>query len=211
LISYFREKSSAIFELKTKTVNIKNVLKLEPARNIVISWSLSSSRIAREEERGAPSELERIDAARKVSESGFWVGFHFDPIIRCSGWEEDYEKTIMRLLEAVAPSKIAWISLGSLRFISFLKVVIKERFPGTKIIYDEFIKGKDGKIRYFRPIRLELYRKIVSFIKRRGEERIPLYFCMETGDFWRDVMGWVPARGEDLGSHLAFSLDQSRR
>jgi len=49
LVSYFRKKRNVIFELKTKTVNIKNILKIEPAPNVVVAWSLNSLRIANEE------------------------------------------------------------------------------------------------------------------------------------------------------------------
>jgi len=206
LVSYFRKKRNAIFELKTKTVNIKNILKIEPAPNVVIAWSLNSSRIAHDEEKGAPSVEERIDAARRVSETGFRIGFHFDPIIRHPDWEKGYEEVIKKLLETVDPARIAWISLGSLRFPASLKAIIEERFPKTKIIYDEFIKGKDGKLRYFKPLRLELYKKIVGFIRAWGGEEIPLYFCMESEDIWREAMGWVPKGEENLEAYLSFPL-----
>ena len=207
LISYFREKRNAIFELKTKTVNINNVLKMKPARNIVIAWSLNSSKIAQEEEIGAPPVIERINAASKVSERGFLVGFHFDPLIRYPEWEKDYREVIKKMLETVNPTRIAWISLGSLRFPHLLKAIIKKRFPRTKIIYEELIKGKDGKLRYFKPLRLELYKKIISYIRDFGGEQIPLYFCMENKEVWSDVMGWVPEGKENLEAYLSFPLD----
>lgn len=206
LISYFREKRNVLFEMKTKTVNIESILKIEPARNVVIAWSLNSIKIAHEEEKGAPPVAERIDAARKVSEKGFLVGFHFDPIIRYHGWEKGYGEVIKKLLKTVNPARIAWISLGSLRFPPFLKAVIEERFPRTKIIYDEFIKGKDGKLRYFKPLRLELYKKIIGFIKNCGGGQIPLYFCMESEEIWQKAMGWVPRGKEDLEAFLSSPL-----
>jgi spore photoproduct lyase len=206
LVSYFRKKRNAIFELKTKTANIKNILKIEPAPNVVIAWSLNSFRIAREEEKGAPPVEERIDAARRVSERGFRIAFHFDPIIRHPDWEEEYKEVIKKLLSTVDPARIAWISLGSLRFPLALKGIIEERFPRTKIIYDEFIKGKDGKLRYFKPLRLELYKKIVGFIKKWGGEEIPLYFCMEGEDVWREAMGWIPKGEESLELYLSSPL-----
>lgn len=206
LVSYFRKKRNAIFELKTKTVNIKNILKIEPASNVVIAWSLNSLRIAREEEKGAPSVEERIAAARRVSETGFRTGFHFDPIIRHPDWEVGYKEVIKKLLATVDPARIAWISLGSLRFPASLKAIIEERFPKTKIIYDEFIKGKDGKLRYFKPLRFELYKKIVGFIREWGGKEIPLYFCMESEDIWREAMGWIPKGEENLEAYLSSRL-----
>ncbi len=203
LISYFRGKGKAFLELKTKTVEIDNILKLKPADNVVISWSLNTFRVAREEERGAPGVEERIKAAAQVSKKGFRLGFHFDPLIRYSGWEEEYAEVIEWLLKMVDPHKISWISLGSLRFPPSLKLLLKQRFPHIKIIYDEFIRGKDGKLRYFKPLRLELYKKIVSFIKGYGGRRIPLYFCMESKEVWRKVMDWVPKGKEDVEKFLS--------
>ncbi len=211
LISYFKGKENALLELKTKTVNIKNILKAEPAQNVVIAWSLSSSRIADREEKGAPAVEQRINAARRVSEKGFWVAFHFDPIIRYPGWEKDYEEVVKSLLKAVDPARISWISLGSLRFVPVLKTIILARFPKTKLVYDEFVKGKDGKLRYFRPLRLELYKKIVGFIKKWGGQKIRLYLCMENDDIWRDVIGWVPRGKESLERYLALPLGSSRK
>jgi spore photoproduct lyase len=209
LVSYFRKKRKAIFELKTKTVNIINILKIDPAPNIVIAWSLNSARIASEEEKGAPSVEERIDAARRVSERGFRTGFHFDPIIRHPDWEDGYREVIKKLLKSVDPTGIAWISLGTFRFPPCLKAIIEERFPSTKIVYDEFIKGKDGKLRYFRPLRLELYKKILGFIREAGGKGIPLYFCMESEDVWREAMGWIPRGKKNLEKYLSSPLDQS--
>ena len=210
LISYFRGKSPVLFELKTKTVNIQNVLKAEPASNIVISWSLNSPTIARSEEAKAPPVEERIDAALQVAHKGFFVGFHFDPLIRYPGCEAEYESLIARLFGKINPEKIAWISLGSLRFPPSLKPVIQERFPSTKIIYEEMVKGLDGKLRYFRPSRLDLYQRIIRSIKENGGEKVPLYLCMESDAIWRKVLGRVPKGKESLESYLSSPLANSK-
>lgn len=209
LVSYFRKKPQALFELKTKTLNIKNILYTEPAPNIIISWSLNSSRVAESEEGGAPSVEERIQAARQVSDKGFRVGFHFDPLIRYPGYEEDYKRVIENLMDSVDADRIAWISFGSLRFPPSLKPIIQERFPKTKIVHEEMIKGRDGKLRYFRPLRLELYRTVISFLKEKGGSSIPLYFCMESESTWRDILGWIPEGKEDLEAYLASPQGKS--
>ncbi len=207
LISFFRKRPRALFELKTKSTNIKNVLRQKPAENIVISWSLNSSRMAEELEIGAPALMKRIETARRVCQKGFRVGFHFDPLIRHPGWREDYDEIIENLFKSIQMNKIAWISLGSLRFPANLKSIIRMRFPKTKILFDEFIKGKDGKFRYFKPLRIELYKKIVASIKRHGGSNIPLYFCMESEEVWREVMGWVPSSKKEVEKVLSFPVD----
>lgn len=51
-----------------------------------------------------------------------------------------------------------------------LKSIVEQRFPQSKIVYCEFITGLDNKIRYFKPLRLEFYKKMVAWIKELGPE-----------------------------------------
>ncbi len=206
LISYFRTKTFVLFELKTKTVNIENLLSVEPAENIIISWSLNSEGIARMEEKGAPPVHCRIEAAQRIAKRGFRVGFHFDPIILHSGWEEGYAEIISSLFSSIEPNQIAWISLGSLRFPPHLKPIIQRRFPKSRIIYEEMIRGKDGKYRYFKPLRIDLYRKIVNLIKRNGGEKVPLYFCMESKEIWEKGLKKKPRDKDDVEKSISLPL-----
>jgi len=206
LISYFRQKPHVWFELKTKTVNISHLRKLKPPENVVVSWSLNSSIMAQEQEKGAPSIAERILAAKDVSERGFWVGFHFDPLIHYQGWEKGYAEVVKMLFRQINPAKIAWISLGSLRFPPDLKAIITKRFPKAKIFFDEFIKGLDGKYRYLKSLRLKLYSHIVKSIVKHGGSKIPLYFCMESKDIWRSVLGWEPKGKKEIEQFLSCPL-----
>jgi spore photoproduct lyase len=206
LIEYFRTKTNVLFELKTKTTNIKNVMDTESADNVIVAWSLNSEKIASLEEIGAPSVSERIEAAKQVSAKGYKVAFHFDPIILYKDWEEGYAGVIDNLMRAIDAEKIAWVSLGSLRFPRDLKTKIKERFPQSKILYEEFIRGNDGKMRYFKPLRIQLYRVIVGLLAKGKGKKIPLYFCMESNEIWREVLKKNPRDKEDVENYLTLSL-----
>ena len=209
-ISYFRRRPRAFFEFKTKTAQVEALLRIRPAENIVVSWSLNSERIAAAEEIGAPSVAVRLEAARAVAARGFPVGFHFDPLVFYPGWEEDYGQVIEKMLLAVPARRIRWISLGSLRFPRALKPVIERRFPASPIICGELIRGRDGKLRYFKPVRLDLYRKIAGFIKDFGGGRIPVYFCMEDAEVWEKGLGRKPGRKEEVESLLSPRVDGSK-
>lgn len=206
LIPYFKKKKNAFLELKTKTLNIDNVLTLDPAENIVIAWSLNSPRIAEQEEKGVPPVKERIQAAQEVVKRGYRVAFHFDPLIFYPGWENEYSQVVEEVFTTVNHSKIAWISLGSLRFPPYLKEIIKERFPFSNIIYEELIKGKDGKFRYFKPIRKKMYKRIVEEINKRKKVLIPLYFCMESIDLWKEIMKKKPKDEVEVEKFLTSSF-----
>jgi len=210
LIAYFRSKPSVLFELKTKTVNTDNILSASASENIVIAWSLNSDVIAQKEEKGAPSVMERLEAATAVSKRGFPVAFHFDPLILYSGWEDGYEEIIDALFTAVNADRIAWISLGSLRFPPALKDIIKNRFPDSRIIYEELVRGEDGKLRYFKPLRLRLYTTIVNQIQNRVGNRVPLYFCMESGEIWRKVLKKEPKGKEAIENYLSLPFRYGR-
>lgn len=197
-IAYFRQKPAVLFELKTKTVAIEDVLQHEPAENIVLSWSLNSPEMAGSEELGAPSVDERLEAAREAVVRGFPVGFHFDPLIHYPGWEDGYLTVMDRLLRLVPASRIRWLSLGSLRFPPALSPIIARRFPRTKILTGELVPGRDGKLRYLKPVRLNMYQKMVRFLQSRGGGKIPLYFCMEDREIWREGIGLSPGRKEEV-------------
>jgi len=204
LISYFRKKTRVNFEFKTKTLNIDNVMSEEPAENIIMAWSLNTEYIAEKEEKGAPRVKDRIEAAFQVQEKGYRVAFHFDPLILYPGWEQGYGAVIDRLFSRINPSRIAWMSLGSLRFPKPLKTLIRKRFPESKIIYEEMIRGIDNKLRYFKPLRIKLYQEAVNTIRSYSKERVPLYFCMESKEVWQKVLDKEPGSKEEVEAFLSL-------
>jgi spore photoproduct lyase len=169
-------------------------MNLEHNGHTIISWSLNSSKVVLTEEGGIPQLKERLEAAAKCQKNGYWLGFHFDPIIYYPGWEEDYKNTIKMLFSYIKPQGIAWISLGTFRYMPPLKDIIKVKFPKTKIIYGEFVPGLDGKKRYFKPIRIHIYKKMLSWL-RNYAANAPVYLCMELADVWKKVFGFVPDKG----------------
>lgn len=197
LIPFFIKQKNALLELKTKSNNINNLLKFKPKGNIVISWSLNPQKIIDQYETGSASLSQRLEAAKKCSELGYKIAFHLDPIILHDNWEKDYSDLIDNIFKYVNPKDIIWVSVACFRYTQNLKNVILERFPKTKIFLGEMIRCEDGKYRYIRPIRVNIYRKIITQIKNYGEN-IPIYFCMESPAVWLDVFGKLPHQMENL-------------
>jgi spore photoproduct lyase len=72
------------------------------------------------------------------------------------------------------------------------------------------VRGRDGKLRYFKPIRLELYRQAVIFVRRFGGDRVPVYFCMEDAEVWEKGLGRKPGRKEEVELFLSPRMGGSK-
>ena len=192
LVEFMAKQKQAVLELKTKSAVIDNLKDLNHNGRTVVAWSLNSPVIMEKEEIRTATVDERLTAAAQCAEWGYKLAFHFDPIIDHSGWEEGYEKTITKLFQIVPAENIVWISLGALRYLPPLKTIGTNRFPGSRIFYQEFIEGLDNKKRYFRPRRVTLYKHIYNLLKKRAAQSTCIYFCMESDEIWQEVMGFVP-------------------
>jgi spore photoproduct lyase len=201
LVPAFAAQNSTILELKTKTTAVNRLRHLPHNRKTILAWSVNTARIIAEEERHTASLAARLEAAAKCESWGYPLAFHFDPIVIYDGCEADYELVVKQIFSHVSADNIVWISLGTFRFMPALKPIIQKRFPKSSIIYGEFITGLDGKMRYFKPLRIEIYQKIVACI-RTYAPRTFIYFCMEDDEVWQKSLGYTAAEQGGLSQML---------
>ena len=200
--SFIRGRKNAVLEFKTKTDQVRGLLSSPYRERIIVSWSLNSTYIASREEHGAPTIEKRLQAAKECQKEGIVIGFHFDPLIRHANWREGYLRTIEMLDRYIDPNRTIWISLGCLRYSPALKLIIRRRKPRTDILDGELIHGLDGKMRYFKPLRIEIYSFLREQICKWAGDYSCLYLCMESNDVWREGLGWSPQNTEGLSSFL---------
>ncbi len=188
LIRLFAERE-AILELKTKTDYVDHLLGLDHRGHTVISFSVNAPDICRSEESQAALLTSRLAAAYRAAEAGYPIGLHFDPLIVHPEWEDGYGRTVELIGQYLAGAPVAWVSLGCFRYLPSLKERMLARHPDTAIYNGEFILGGDGKMRYPRPLRTRLYRRLVRALKAVLPPDTALYMCMESPRLWRDVFG----------------------
>lgn len=201
IVPYFADKPNGFLELKTKTDSIENLEGVEHRGKTIVSWSLNAESVVRSEEKQAVSLSSRVRAASQCQQWGYKVGFHFDPLIYYPGWEEGYRRVIEEIFEKIDPASLIWISLGCFRFMPKLKPIIAKRFPESRILYQEFVRGLDGKMRYFQPIRIEMYSKMAEWIRAFSSETF-IYLCMENQKVWKKSLGFAPRSNRELSALL---------
>ncbi len=178
LIPFFRARPHLQFEFKTKSVNIDGLLQIGGCENVVVSWSVNASPIIQHVEHFTPSLPERLKAACEVAKAGYRLGFHFDPVVIYDRYQQDYARTVQEMADILPHDKIAWISVGTLRFSRELKKVVENRFTQNTILDGEFLLDFDGKMRYADQQRLEAYRFLVPLLRRTFPCSV-VYLCME--------------------------------
>ena len=197
MVEYFAKKKNVTLELKTKSNQVHTLLDLDHGGNTVIAWSLNPPGLISEIEEGTANLTERLEAAVLAVKAGYRVAFHFDPMIYFPGWEKEYHAVIDLLAENIDPWKISWISLGSFRYSPGLKEIIQKRFVDDNLTRTEMLNGPDGKFRYLKNKRAEMYRSMKKKIHGFHPDLFT-YMCMETKNTWETLETAVPDSAKNL-------------
>ncbi len=209
VVPFFAKTQKACIELKTKSIQIENLQDLDHQGRTIVSWSLNTKKMAHQEELKTPNIEERLAAARICQEWGYPLSFHLEPLLFYPEWEQDYQELIQSLFKHIRPKQIKWISLGGLRLLGNLKEIAQEKFPKSSYLYEEFIPGTDGKLRYLKMIRLEMYRKISRWIRDCGGI-VPMYLCMESSEVWRKGLGYDFPDAETTDQYLSEGVFEAK-
>jgi spore photoproduct lyase len=183
LVRLFRRVPRARLELRTKAASVESLLQLDPPANVILSWTFNPQSVIDLYEYRTSSAESRLHAARLCQEAGFRIGIRLDPIIRHEGWEKEYRELLERILEKLDPAGISSCVLGGLRYKPRIDAIIRRRFPRSRLPLGELLPGPDGTLRYFRPMRIEMYRKLVDWIG----DRVRVFLCMEPEEVRRAV------------------------
>ncbi|MDH7552646.1 MAG: hypothetical protein QHH74_03200 [Spirochaetota bacterium] len=211
LIQFFSKYNNIFFELKTKSANIDHLLNIPSKGNAVIAWSLNTPHNIAYYEHDTARLDERIHAAVKAIDAGYYVAFHFDPIILYHGWENDYYNVIKLLQEKIDPEKVVWISMGGFRYHLHFREILRDKFPEEMMTVYEMFPGIDGKYRYFKPLRIQIY----NFMYQQLHEifkKAYIYLCMEADYTWQEITGKDFHSSEeleqDISNHLSYHFLQ---
>ncbi len=169
----------AVIELRTKSVNIKELEKLTPLPNFIISFSLSPEAMAKRIDLKTPSTKARLQVMSSLHKKGFSVAAHFDPIIYEDAFDLRYESLLheMKTLE-ITPS-LKYLSLGVVRFTKDVYREVERNYPDSVLHTGPMIKSFDGKVRYHRPMRMWMMNKVKELSIKAGIKPELIYLCME--------------------------------
>ncbi|MGD8191751.1 spore photoproduct lyase [Brevibacillus ginsengisoli] len=141
----------------TKFHHVDSLLDAEHNGHTRFRFSMNADYVIKNFEPGTSSYHQRIEAAGKVAEAGYPLGFILAPLYRFDGWQTGYTDLLERLsgnLNDTAKQGLTF-ELIQHRFTKIAKNLILKRYPKTKLEMNEedrkYKWGKYGKGKYVYP------------------------------------------------------------
>jgi spore photoproduct lyase len=123
----------------TKYHHVDHLLDAEHNGKTRFRFSVNSRYVIKHFEPGTSSFDERIEAARKVANAKYPLGFIVAPIYRHENWEEGYYELFQRLESSLKGIDLTGLTFELIqhRFTKPAKRVIEKRYPKSKLEMDE--------------------------------------------------------------------------
>lgn len=138
-IEYFGQSKYGKLRFVTKFEHVDHLLDAEHNGRTRFRFSVNDDYVIKFFEPGTSRLNDRIQAAVKVAEAGYPLGFIVAPIYLHEGWQEGYKEMFEKLKDAL-PSftkKDLTFELIQHRFTQPAKRVIQQNYPMTKLELDE--------------------------------------------------------------------------
>jgi len=138
-INFFGRQALGRFRFVTKFTDVEGILDAGHNGHTTVRFSLNSADIIKKYEHNTASMSERVDAARKIADSSYPLGFIIAPVMLYEGWRSGYGEMLHELEEKLGAHRDDPLSFEiiSHRFTARAKKNINEIFPGNDIPMNE--------------------------------------------------------------------------
>lgn len=155
-------------EIRTKSANREFIKQTEVQREIIYAFTLSPERIIEAYEHGTPSLSQRLTCAAEAVAAGFSVRLCFDPMIYCTGWEEEYEKMLHQVFDTIDMKKILDVSVGTFRVSQDYLKKMRKCEPDSAVV--QFPYENEGGVYHYPAV---LMGRMENFLVERLKEKLP--------------------------------------
>ena len=162
-IPFFETLDNAMMEIRTKSINIKNLLKLKPAKNTEIAFSLNPSEVVKSYEKLTPSLEARIKAINTLIDLWWKVWVRFLPLLEIDNYKEVYTRFLDNIIEKIDFSKINSIFIWGLMFTHKDYSNILKKEPYLDLLYK--LEKSDDFYRESKEVRFWFYEQFSKYIK----------------------------------------------
>ena len=142
-LDFFLQHPQAHLELRTKSTQIRGLLKRQAVANCVVAFSISPQPIIDALEHKTPSLEKRIEALKTLQQAGWSIGLRFDPIIYADNYQSLYRDAFAQIFSALNLQKLHSISVGTFRLPKPFYRRIVNLYPREKLLSAKFALRSD--------------------------------------------------------------------
>ena len=176
-IEFFGKEEKGRFRFVTKFNDVDSLLKINHNNHTEIRFSINTPRIINTHEHYTASADKRIEAASKVANAGYKIGFIIAPVFLYDGWKEEYIQLIKSIKEKLPNdcNKEIIFEVISHRYTTKAKNRINEIFPETILpMDDDKRKFKYGQFGYGKYVyNKEQLNEMKEFFKEEIKNEFP--------------------------------------
>ena len=143
----FRRNHRAIFELRTKSTQVRTLLSEPPQDNMVIAYSFTPDEVATALEHRAPPPGKRLEVMCSLQEKGWRLGLRFDPLIYSRDYRAQYSRLFSKIFHRLDISGLHSVSLGSFRLPKTFFRTMQRLYPEENLFASP-LEDTSGVITY---------------------------------------------------------------
>ncbi|KPJ93920.1 MAG: DNA photolyase [Gammaproteobacteria bacterium SG8_11] len=177
-VPLFGAHENAWLELRTKSTQIRHLLEMQPNPNCVIAYSFTPEAVSNALEHKVPALEKRIEAVKKLQNSGWPVALRFEPLIFHQGYKDNYVQLFEQLFSQLDVNKLHSVSIGLFRIPNDYFANIVKLYPDEKFFASDFKKGQR-----LTSYEIDIEAEMVEFCQQQLFQRIPkdiYYRCVES-------------------------------
>lgn len=172
-IEHFGKSKLGYFRFVTKFTEVDSLLNLQHNGRTTIRFSLNTEYVINKFEHRVAGMKERIEAAYRVSEKGYPIGFIIAPVFLYENWKDDY-KELIRIIGENFKENPPFFEVITHRFTKRAKDQILTTFPNTTLpMEEESRKFKFGQFGYGKYV---YQKEDIEAVKELFRENLLKYF-----------------------------------
>lgn len=142
-IPFFSTFDNAVLELRTKSTNVKELLKHPAYPHCIVAFSFTPEDISRAVEHKVPTVTKRIQAMQQVAEHGWKIGLRLDPLIYHPNSKVLYQNLLTAIFSVIKTDSLHSVSLGPLRFPDKMYQKILKLYPEDALLAQPLYRQKN--------------------------------------------------------------------
>lgn len=146
-IEYCNAQNNLTIEIRTKSVNIKPLLKLKASSKAILAWTLSPQFVIDKHEPHTPPLKSRLKAIKQMIENNWKVRICIDPILNVPNWQMHYMELIEEIEMEIGIINIDSFCVGTFRMNHEFFRRIKHQRKDTPVLFEQY-QLKDEIITY---------------------------------------------------------------